>query len=391
MGTPAIPAALAAAQRHLSAFLTDLRALVNIDSGSYTPAGVEQVAAYLRPRFEELGCAVELHPGRELGPQLVARRRGGGRGRVLLVGHMDTVFPAGEVARRPYAEAEGRAYGPGVFDMKSGLLVGLYALRLLLEGGEPPFSEFTFLCNSDEEIGSPESHDLVAALAGQADAALVLEPTSRMSRVTAARKGVGRYRLDVTGISSHAGVEPHKGRNALHELAHRIIALQALNGTIEGVTVNVGVAHGGERPNVVPDWAYAEIDIRAASPAGVAATEAALQRVAAAAASVPDTQTSLSGGMNHLPFQQSPQSARLEALANAAAHELGFELKGEPTGGGSDGNTTANMGVATLDGLGLVGSKAHNPGEYVEISSIAPRVALMAGILRQLDAHPLNA
>lgn len=378
-------ATLAAAERHGAAFLADLETLVNIDSGTYTPGGVARVAEELAPRFAALGYTVETQPGRALGPQLMARRRGRGRARLAIVGHMDTVFPDGEAQRRPFAVRDGRAYGPGVFDMKSGLLVGLYALRILAEADEEPYSELTFVCNSDEEIGSPESHDLVAATARAADVVLVLEPTADVARVTVARKGVGLYRLDVRGRAAHAGVEPRRGRSAIVELAHRTLALHALNGTIPGVTVNVGVVAGGERPNIVADHASAEIDVRAADLAGVAAIQAALQQVAAVASAVPDTLVSLSGEMRHLPFTQSERSARVFALAQAEAAELGLTLRGEPTGGASDGNTAAALGVATLDGLGPAGGLAHNPDEFITIASVAPRITLLVGLLRRLD------
>ncbi len=377
-------------EQTVNAFLADLRALVNINSGTYTPAGVAQVAECLKPKFAQMGCEIELLPGDKMGPQLVARHHGIGTGRVLIIGHMDTVFPDGEADRRPFTIRHSCAYGPGVFDMKSGLLVALYAVRALIEAGEAPWQTLTMLCNSDEEIGSPESHALIEAEAKQADAVLVLEPTSDMARVTTARKGAASYTLEIRGIAAHAGVEPHKGRSAILEMAHRIVALHALNGTIPGVTVNVGVVHGGERPNVVAEAASAEIDVRAADDAGVQAVEAALARVVADT-NVPDTTAMLEGDFAHRPFTQSPEGERLFALAAASAAELGVTLRGEPTGGASDGNTTAGLGLPTLDGLGLVGGLAHNPGEYVEIDSIAPRIALLMGILRRLDGADLSA
>lgn len=382
-------AALAHAQRHVPAFLDDLRAIVDIDSGTYHPNGVARVAEYLQPRFEELGFQVKLLPGKEMGPQLVTGRPGEGQGRVLLVGHMDTVFPPGEPERRPFRIEDGQAYGPGVFDMKSGLLVGLYALRTLLAAGEAPWGELTFICNSDEEIGSPESHDLIAGAARQVDAALVLEPTHDVARVTTARKGVATYILEIEGVSAHAGVEPAKGRSAIVELAHKVLALHALNGAFDGVTVNVGVARGGERPNVVPDWAYAEIDLRAPDEEAARQIEAAIHEVAARRF-VDGTTTRLTGGFQHQPFSRSERGMRLFAIAAAAAADLGITLRGEPTGGGSDGNTTAGVGTPTLDGLGLQGGLAHNPGEFVVVDSIAPRIALLAGLLSRLNGASLG-
>jgi len=224
-------------------------------------------------------------------------------------------------------------------------------------------------------------------LAREADAALVLEPNSRVDKATIARKGVATYRIDVEGLSAHAGVEPHKGRNAILELANRIIAVQALNGSIPGVTLNAGVIHGGERPNIVPDAAYALVDARAADSAGMEAVERAMREVAEAAPVVEGAAVRLSGGFLHQPFTQSAASERLFALASEVAAELGYTLTGSPTGGGSDGNTTAAIGTPTLDGLGPAGGMAHNPGEYIEVESIAPRVALLAGLIARIGAN----
>jgi glutamate carboxypeptidase len=377
-------------EKTINAFLDDLRALVNINSGSYTPEGVAQVATYLRALFEQMNFDTELLPGDKMGPQLVARHTGAGQGRVLVIGHMDTVFPDGEADRRPFEMRDGCAYGPGVFDMKSGLLVAIYAMCGLIEADEAPWQTLTMICNSDEEIGSPESTALIESEAKQADVALVLEPTSDVARVTISRKGAASFTLEIRGVAAHAGVEPHRGRSAILEMSHRIVALHGLNGTIPGVTVNVGVVHGGERPNVVAEVAYAEIDVRAADEEGVKAIEAALAKVVADT-NVPDTTAMLEGYFAHRPFTQSPQSERLFALAAEAAAELGVTLRGEPTGGASDGNTTAGLGIPTLDGLGLAGGLAHNPGEYVELDSIAPRIALFMGILRRLNGANLSA
>src|SRR5579859_1909187 len=288
-------------------FLDDLRTLVNIDSGTYTPDGVSRVADELQTRFTASGAEVERIDGGKYGPHLVARWRGAGAGRALLIGHMDTVFPDGEAKRRPFHISGAYAYGPGVMDMKSGLLTGLYAVKAL--SSDSPWAELVFLCNSDEEIGSPSSHDLVERLAREADAALVLEPNSRVDKATIARKGVATYRIDVKGLSAHAGVEPHRGRNAILELANRIIAIQALNGTIPGVTLNAGVIHGGERPNIVPDAAHALVDVRAADLEGMEAVARALRAVIETPSIVEGADVRLSGGFMHQPFTQSAASA----------------------------------------------------------------------------------
>ncbi|HEX9035551.1 MAG TPA: M20 family metallopeptidase [Ktedonobacterales bacterium] len=374
---------LALAESQMTQILDDLGALVNIDSGTYTPRGVARVADELERWLKAAGAEVERVAGSEFGPHLIARWRGPGRGRALLIGHMDTVFPEGEAERRPFRVADGRAYGPGVMDMKSGLLIGLYAARALLD--EAPWAELVMFCNSDEEIGSPSSRSLVETLGKPAHAALVLEPNSRVDKTTIARKGVATYRIDVEGLSAHAGVEPHRGRNAILELAHRVIAVQALNGTIPGVTLNTGVTHGGERPNVVPDAAHALVDVRAADLEGVHVVDAALRALADGPEHVEGTRTRLTGGFMHQPFVQSPASLRLFEMAQEVARELGYELSGSPTGGGSDGNTTAATGAPTLDGLGAAGGMAHNPGEFIEVASIAPRIALLSGIIQRLN------
>ncbi len=380
---------LTTASRFVDEFLADLGAVVNLDSGSYTSAGVARVADVLQPRFVAHGWTVERIPGASVGPHLIARKRGTGRGRILLIGHMDTVFADGEVERRPFTIRDGRAYGPGVLDMKGGLLIGLYALRALSDLGEAPFEEVTFLLNSDEEIGSPESTELVARLAQDVDATLVLEPTSDVERLTISRKGVGMFRLEISGISSHAGADPKGGRSAILELAHRIVALHALNDTIDGVTINVGVIEGGDHANVIADAAHALIDVRVLDPDGKRRIEDALQRVVAETI-VERTTATLTGQFAHEPFQQSEASTLLFALAKEEAAPLGLSLRGEPSGGASDGNTTAALGVPTLDGLGVVGGLAHNPGEYVEIAAIAPRMALLAAIIRRIGdwTHP---
>jgi len=383
-----IGTALEQARQYQQALLSDLETIVNMDSGTYHKAGVDQVAQYMKGRLEASEFAVTVQPQQEYGANLVATRRGQGNARILLIGHMDTVFPEGEPQRRPFTIKDGHALGPGVLDMKSGLLLGIYALDLLRAVGEENYATITFLCNSDEEIGSPGSRPLVRELASQADVALVLEPGRELNEVVTARKGVGNYRLDVRGVSAHAGVEPQKGRSAILELAHQIIALQALNGTIPGVTVNVGVVGGGERPNVVPDHAHALIDIRAADRPGIAAVEEAFQRIARQV-TVPDTESTITGQLAHLPFEATPGNMALFNLAKEEAARQNISLRGISTGGGSDGNTTATM-IPTLDALGVSGGLAHNPGEFIIVDSIPPRMALLAGLIERIGAAFLN-
>lgn len=379
------------AEQAMDAYLADLRAIVNIDSGTYTPEGVNRVGAYLEKRFQGWGFTTRFEKQTDYGDHLIATRQGSNPAgpRLLFIGHIDTVFPEGEAARRPFALSEraGKhiATGPGVLDMKSGVLIGMYALRLLSEAGEDAYQSVTFLCNSDEEVGSPSSKALIKELAGQHDAALVFEPGRKEHTVVSARKGCGRYKVEVWGRSAHAGVEPHLGRNAILELANQVQKLHALNGTIPGVTISVGIIHGGERTNVVPDYAYCELDVRAADQAGIRAVEKAMRDLTTQHI-LDGTRIVLSGGMGSQPFERNAQNQPLIELVKAAGTGLGLEIQDVGTGGASDANTSSWAGTPTLDGLGAGGGLAHNPDEYVELDYLPKRIALVMGLVKRIGA-----
>ena len=362
-------------------FLRDLELLVNVDCGSYTKAGVDEVGRWVAGRLAELGADVRVEANDELGDTVVGTWEGAADGpRVLLIGHMDTVFGEGTVAERPFSRRDGRAYGPGVTDMKSGLLAGLYALRALREGAEWPFARLVFIANPDEEIGSPASSAVIRREAQGSDVALVLECARANGDIVSARKGVVDLRLRLWGRAAHAGVEPEKGRSAVLEAAHKTVALHALNGRWPGVTVNVGVLRGGTRPNVMAESAELEVDLRATTRAAMEEAEAAIRAIGAAAA-VPDVSCDVVEQARHWPMEKSQATARLVEQAVEIAGRLGFELQDAATGGASDANTTAGMGVPTLDGLGPIGGLDHAPGEYLELDSIVPRTTLLAGLL----------
>ena len=373
---------LAYLQPRLPSFLDDLAALSGMECGTYDKEGVDAVGRMMHARLAALGLEVEIHPAERLGDSLLARWRGQGRARLLLLGHLDTVYPRGWTAEHPFTIEGDVAHGPGTADMKAGVLAGLYALEALRAEGFDRFAEIAFILNSDEEIGSPTSRALIELVARGRDAVLVLEAGRENGDIVSARKGLASFTLRVRGRSAHAGVEPHKGRNAILELAHQIVAMQALNGSLPGATVNVGVAQGGTRPNVVPAEASAQIDVRAFDRASLDAIIAALHECAAHV-TVPDTETTLEGGMTHAPMVKTPESARLVAWCQQAARDAGFTVSDAATGGGSDGNTTAAVGAPTLDGLGPVGGLDHSPREYVDIPSIAPRTAMLAGLIRR--------
>jgi glutamate carboxypeptidase len=384
------------------AYLRDLEHLVSIDCGSYTKAGVDEVGRWTAAFLGRLDATVDTHVDERLGDTVVGTIVGDPTGpRVLLIGHMDTVFDEGTVAERPFAIEDGIARGPGVTDMKSGLLAGLYAiraLRTLLGAGEGggatlPFSRLTFVANPDEEIGSPVSTPIIRGLAAGTDACLVLECARANGDIVSSRKGNLGLRLVVHGRAAHAGVEPEKGRSAILAAANLTSALHALNGRWPGVTVNVGVVAGGTRSNVVAERATLEIDVRASARATLEAVESEIRRLASDAPTlgVADVSVAVAEMGRHWPMEKLERSGRLVDLAIELASRLGFELRDAATGGASDANTTAGMGIPTIDGLGPIGGLDHSPGEYLEVSSIVPRTTLLASLLLAIARDPVVA
>ena len=387
----------AAVESALPDYLDDLQRLVDVDCGTYTKSGVDDVATWAEQRLEELGASVVRHANAELGDTIVGTfERDAAGPTVLLIGHTDTVFGPGTVAERPFAMRDGRAYGPGVSDMKGGLLAGLYALAALrsVAAGAPstpsvastswlPVGRLVFIVNPDEEIGSPVSTPVIVEQAARADVALVLESARENGDIVSSRKGHTDLRIHVQGRAAHAGVEPHKGRSAVLEAAHKIVALHGLNGQYPGVTVNAGVVHGGTRPNIVAERADIEVDVRAVERRHLESVEAAILAIAEAP-TVPGVTGAVEIAARHWPMERTDASARLVQHAVRLAAELGFALSDAATGGASDGNTTAGLGVPTIDGLGPIGGLDHAPGEYIEVDSIVPRTALLAGLLRAI-------
>jgi glutamate carboxypeptidase len=372
-------------------FLSELERLVNIDCGSYTRDGVNQVADFVTDALRELDAEVErvghepADGGHPLGDLVIGRLMGDGP-RVLLIGHMDTVFDAGTAAERPYRSLDGRATGPGVTDMKAGLLAGLHAIAALHEAGVRP--AITFVANPDEEIGSPFSTPVIRALAPEHDAVLVLECARANGDIVSARKGIADYVVSIAGRAAHAGVEPEKGRSAILEAAHQVLALHALNGRWPTVTVNAGVIRGGTRPNVVPERCELEVDLRAATVEEFDAAAAEVERLAGAPA-VEGVSVSVRRTAGHPPMEKTDASARLVALAVGIAGELGFALRDAATGGASDANTTAALGIPTIDGMGPVGGDDHSVDEWLDLSSVVPRTALLAALIaRAREALP---
>ena len=377
------------AEQLLEPYLADLKAIVNIDSGTYTKPGIDRVGAYLQERFQDFGFATQIEQQTEYGNHLVATHTGSAATgpHILLIGHIDTVFSEGEVQKRPFAISQQNgtrvATGPGVLDMKSGVLIGMYGLHLLIAAQHDYYQRITFVCNSDEEIGSPSSRDLIQEIAQQADAAIVLEPGRAKGTVVSSRRGSGQYRVEVQGVSAHAGVEPQRGRNAILELSYQVQKMQALNGTVPGTTLSVGIIHGGERTNVVPDYAYCDMDVRASDKAGISAIEAAMHKVTTEHA-LQGTQITLSGSMLSRPFERNRRNANLVQWTKEAGRELGLSIEDVGSGGASDANNTSAVGTPTIDGLGAGGGLAHNPGEYIELDYLPTRIALLSGLVQRI-------
>jgi glutamate carboxypeptidase len=380
---PDLAALRRSVEARLPRFLGQLETLVNIDCGSYTPDGVNRVADVVSDALRELGADVERRAhqpeaGRDRIGDLVIGRIEGDGPPVLLIGHMDTVFDIGTAAERPFRTDGGRAFGPGVTDMKAGLLAGLHAIAALREAGARP--SITFVANPDEEIGSPFSTPVIRELVPQHRAALVLECARANGDVVSARKGIADYHLELVGRAAHAGVEPEKGRSAILEAAHQVVALHALNGRWPTVTTNVGLIRGGTRPNVVPERCELHVDLRAATADAFDAAAAAIERLAAAP-TVEGVTVKLRRSAGHPPMEKTKATGRLVALAIGLAAELGFELHDAATGGASDANTTAALGVPTLDGLGPVGGDDHSVDEWLDVESVVPRTTLLAGLI----------
>jgi glutamate carboxypeptidase len=370
----------------LPLYREELARLVNVDCGSYSPAGVNRVADHVADTLAGFGAEVRrLHhvpaDGRpQLGDLVIAHLAGDGP-RVLLIGHMDTVFDEGTAGARPYRSSGDRAFGPGVSDMKGGLLAGLHAIAALHEAGVRP--SLTFVANPDEEIGSPFSTPHIRELAPEHDAVLVLECARANGDIVSARKGIADYHLTLTGRAAHAGVEPEKGRSAILEAAHQVLAVHKLNGRWPTVTVNAGVIRGGTRPNVVAEQCELHVDLRAATAETFDAAAAAIEELAATP-TVDGVRIELARTAGHPPMVRSAASARLVELAVAVAGELGFALRDAATGGASDANTTSALGVPTVDGLGPVGGDDHSVDEWLDLASVGPRTTLLAGLIDRI-------
>jgi glutamate carboxypeptidase len=368
-------------QRRDSA-LAFIRRLVEMETPSREEARLTAAAGALADELRPLADELEVIPRSGYGSHLRARFQFGHPAEsphALVIGHFDTVWPLGTLGRKPFRMTEdGRAHGPGIFDMKSGVAIITEALRAIREQRLSPAAPVVLLLTCDEEIGSPSSRSLVEAAAARAQAAFVLEPPIPGGVVKTGRKGVGVFTLQVTGRAAHAGLDPAKGVNAVVELAHQIIRVAALNDPARGVTANVGVVSGGTTSNVVPAEATARIDVRFWTPEDGERVKTALSQLTPV---LDGASLAVGGGINRPPMQRSERNLRLYEHARRLAAGLDFELQEDVVGGGSDGNFTAALGVPTLDGLGVDGAGAHAEHEHIIVSDLPRRTALLTRLL----------
>ncbi|MBI5089668.1 MAG: M20 family metallopeptidase [Actinobacteria bacterium] len=368
----------------LPSFVDELRAWAAVDSGSHNVAGVDRMGDLVADRLAQLGFTVERHPTPSFGAAVVARRSGRGAHRVMLLGHLDTVYPDGTAALRPMRVEADHVTGPGVSDMKGGILAALHAVEALLALGLEPFGELVFACTPDEEHPEQECQPLLLELGRAVDVALTLESGRANGDIVCERKAGYVWRLDVHGRSAHAGVEPENGRSAILQLAHTIVGLHALADATRGTTINVGLVSGGSASNAVPDSATATFEARARTTAELERVEQGIAELLATTV-VPDVTFELTQLVRCPPMECTVDVEHLVALARAGAASLGWTLGAASTGGGSDASFVAGAGIPVLDGLGPVGGLDHSPDEYLDLSSVAPRTALLAGLIARID------
>ena len=372
-------ALLAGARRKESALLGLMRKIVMCESPSDTKAAVDACVALATDAVRAREGRVKLHRQKSYGDVLEARfgpRKRRGAKPILLLGHLDTVWPVGTLRTVPCRIADGRLYGPGALDMKAGVAMAISAIEMLVEA-ELLQHEIILLLNSDEEIGSPVSRPITESLAKQCSAVFVLEPAQGLAYKTA-RKGTGNWRVDIHGVAAHAGVDFGKGASALCELARVIETVSGWTDLKRGLTVSVGLAGGGSKTNVIPAEAFAEVDVRIAKIADGPRIE---RRFASLRAKDKRCSLKITGGINRPPMERTRGTVQLFERARSLAAELSIALDEAATGGASDGNFTSALGIPTLDGMGAVGEGAHASQESIVLEHLAPRTALLAGML----------
>ncbi|WP_068505212.1 M20 family metallopeptidase [Paenibacillus kribbensis] len=358
--------------------------LVNIDSGTFYKAGVDQVGNVLASAYQALGFQVAVDRQSERGDHLVIVHPEEQHPDILMIGHMGTVFPVGTPQSRPFSRDESFAYGPGVYDMKASLVMMLFAIKSLIEEGDESFKRIKIILNSDEEHGSIYSRELIEREAASVKYALIVEPSDMTGRLITGRRGGGKFELLVTGKAAHSGEEPEKGRSAIGELAHKIVQLHALTDPNAGVHVNVGVISGGTTSNTIAAHAKASIDVRMETPEQVVELERKIKHICGAP-TIEGTTLVLQGGITRPPMIKNANTEHLLKIVQEEAMQLGESLTDMKIGSGSDGNLTSTVGIATIDALGPRGGNAHTAEEFMDIESLVPRTRLLANVIKRLS------
>ncbi len=380
------PQVLSAAEGYRGDALHLLERLVNIDSGTGNEAGLGQVGSIIADELRAAGANVETVPAAPaVGNNIVARWKGTGKSRILLMAHMDTVFKDGTARAKPFRIQGNRAYGPGVMDDKGGVVMGLYAVKILQKLDFKQYGQVTLLLNTNEETGSKGTRTLIEREARQHDVTLNLEPGRPADGLVVWRKGSGTAEIEVKGKAAHAGVAPESGRNAATELAHQVLQLGKLGDSAKQTTFNVTVLQAGDATNVIPDHATAFADVRVMVPEEFDRVEHDLARVSADKL-ILDTEVKTTLVRGFPPMPRSAATDQLAAKAQAIYGEIGRKLTLEGSGGAADSSLSAGAGTPTLDGFGIVGGGIHTPEEYAEVESVVPRLYLLSRMLMELAA-----
>jgi glutamate carboxypeptidase len=360
--------------------------IVNIDSGTGDAAGGTQIIELLAPRLNALGMGIESVPAEEPGlpPNTVATLTGNGTRRILMIGHIDTVFEPGTAQRRPFHSDGQKAYGPGVADEKGGVIEGLYALELLQKLHFKDFKKIVFLIETSEERGSTGSRALIRKLLGDADIEFNLEPGDEPDAITVWRKGSATFYIDVKGRAAHAGIAPQDGRNAALELIHQIQGLDAFPHSGPGITVNLTVMNAGTRSNIIPEEAEAQVNMRARVPEDFDKVEAVLRKNAQITV-IPDTKVTIKHTPAYPPFPDNPATQKLAALAQHIYSDVGRKLDTGWNGGASESGLASEAGVPALDGLGPAGGGYHSEREFADLDTVTPRLYLLTELLMRAN------
>ena len=360
-----------------------LEKLVNTESGSYFKQGIDAVGTVLSKEYESVGFDVHVHHQEERGNNLVIRHPDATRPKVMIVAHMDTVFPRGTVEKRPFKMEGNYAYGPGVVDMKASLVSVLFAMKTLVERQDDAYKNVEIVLNSDEEIGSRHSRPLIEQIGKEKEYALIMEAAGKDGSIVTQRKGGARYKIKVEGVPAHSGSEHEKGRSAIEEIAYKTIKLHEITDYKEGITVNVGLLKGGTSANTIAPVAEAEVDVRITKLEQIKEVERKMKEICSEP-TIKGTKTKLAGQLNRPPMLKTKKSIKLIRLVQEIGEEMGIEIKEAFRGGCSDGSFTSSMGIATVDGLGPIGGNGHRDDEYLDILSLPERTALLAETISRL-------